>query len=619
MISVIVIINDDSEEWITKCISSILLQTYKNFEIICVINSSNPTLSLLKNLEKQNSQIKIIVNNISNDTNVMKNMGLTYSDGDHILFLDSTHTLYENSLEVISEICKKNIFDILIYTPNKQSFNTFKEGELFNTILKHENIESEKLFNYLKYNPQIVFSKNFIDKTKIKFFKESYFEGKNIFFLKTFFASESMIFLENPLIAPLKSTMTLKSDLNMDLFKKLIKNFIKNEKIYNKYKKEFWGYIFGKLFNLIYELRDETTKRNYFKESKLLFDEYYLDKKFYNDIHGSLDNMTLEFFNQTLEEVYYWPKKRDVLRRLINENFGPLTIAIKSPHPIGDHTWGDYFFALALKKSFEKRGFKVVIHELQNWYTEEDNEDIVVVLRGLSKYVPNEEHINVMWNISHPEAISIEEYNSYDITFISSFKHSKEMEKKLDTLVKPLLQCTDPEVFYQKVNEAYSEDILFVGRTRKVFREIIKDVSKTSHDFSVYGGGWEEYIDKKYIKAEFVPNEILNEYYSSCKILLNDHWEKMKELDFPSNRLFDALACGAFIISDNIPSAATLFENNIVTYDNYEDLDEKITFYLNNPNERDKKRKAGQALVLSKHTFDNRANEIIETLKNINF
>lgn len=366
-------------------------------------------------------------------------------------------------------------------------------------------------------------------------------------------------------------------------------------------------------------MRDETLKRNYFKDSKLLFDEYCFDRGYYADIQNSLDIMTWEFFNQTLEDVYYIPIKRAVSRRLVNENFGPLTIAIKSPHPIGEHDWGDYFFAIALKKSFEKRGFKVVIHELQNWYREEDNEDIVVVLRGLSKYIPNPKHINVMWNISHPEAISLEEYNSYDVVFISSIKYANEMDKKLDTVVKPLLQCTDPDVFYPNFNSKCSEDILFIGRTRKVFRDIIRDISKTNHDFSVYGGGWEEYIDKKFIKGEFVENDVLNQYYSSCKILLNDHWAKMRELDFPSNRLFDALACGAFIISDDIPSANDLFENNIVTYNSPEDLDKKISFYLNNEFERDKKRKAGRNIVLSKHTFDNRADDIIETLKNITF
>lgn len=60
--------------------------------------------------------------------------------------------------------------------------------------------------------------------------------------------------------------------------------------------------------------------------------------------------------------------------------------------------WGDYFYAIALKKALMKKGFNVVIHENGDWYGHE-NEDIVIVLRGLTKYNPNYDSINIMWNI----------------------------------------------------------------------------------------------------------------------------------------------------------------------------------------------------------------------------
>ena len=622
MISVIVVINNDYNEFLEECISSILIQNYTNFEIICVVNSSDETsLSILKNLEKVDERINIIVNNVLGDTYIMKNIGLKYAKGDFVLFLEPDVKLYDHSLDVLSEFCTTNSFDMLLYSDDWYNIEDFDKDYSFNHVKSHCEINIKNLFKLLNVDFWVFYNKKFLDKYNLKFLDDNYFEGNNLFFLGAFFSSHSIIFSQNNftqfISSPISSIKPL--DLNLNLFIHVIKIIEDNNDIYKYYKNDFWKYIFGSIFNYIYELRDESQKRIYFKESKLLFDECCFEKGFYNDIHNSLDIMVLEFFNQTIEDVCYTPIKRDISRRLVNENFGPLTIAIKSPHPIGEHTWGDYFFAIALKKSFEKRGFKVVIHELQNWDCEDDNEDIVMVLRGLSKYNPKPEHINIMWNISHPDVITLEEYNSYDAVFISSNKYSKEMDKKLDTIIKPLLQCTDPDVFYPKFNSEYSEDILFVGKTRKVFREIIKDISETSHDFSVYGEGWEEYIDKKYIKGDFIPNEILNQYYSSCKILLNDHWADMRDMDFPSNRLFDALACGALVISDEIASANDVFENNIITYKDSKDLDKKINFYLNNEKERNKKRNAGREIVLSKHTFDNRVDEIIETLKNITF
>ena len=309
--------------------------------------------------------------------------------------------------------------------------------------------------------------------------------------------------------------------------------------------------------------------------------------------------------------------KRNILEKLKNGSFNDINISIKTPNPQSDRRWGDYFYAVALKKSFEKKGFNVSIHEKEEWYNHE-NEDIVILLRGLTKYNLNYNSINIMWNISHPTEISRFEYEKYDIVFVASEKYAELLKKEVNTSVEPLLQCYDPDVFYPKENDDLkNNEVLFVGSTRHVFRDIIKDISNTNHDFSVFGPFWENFIDEKHIKGDFIPNDELNQYYSSCKILLNDHWEDMKELGFISNRLFDALGCGAFIISDKMSEVDALFEGNVVTYDGADDLNEKITYYLEHPNERNEKASKGREIVLNNHTFDQRVNEIIKYLKNL--
>lgn len=310
--------------------------------------------------------------------------------------------------------------------------------------------------------------------------------------------------------------------------------------------------------------------------------------------------------------------KPEIIKKIINKDYSNLKIAIKSPHPKGTTHWGDFFFSKALKKSFEKLGFNVVVQERDMWYDDEEI-DIAFVLRGLVDYNVDYSNINLMWNISHPEMVSKEEYEKYDQVFISSKKYADKLTDQINTNVSSLLQCTDPEVFYPENDNNISEEILFVGITRGVYREIVKDVLKTNHDVSVYGMGWDKYIDEKYIKGQFIPNEELHKYYSSCKILLNDHWEDMKEEDFPSNRLFDALACGTFVISDKIPSADTIFEGSIVTYDDAEDLNEKIDYYLAHEEERVKLAQKGQKIVLENHTFDNRVEEILSALCDLKF
>ena len=73
-----------------------------------------------------------------------------------------------------------------------------------------------------------------------------------------------------------------------------------------------------------------------------------------------------------------------------------------------------------------------------------------------------------------------------------------------------------------------------------------------------------------------MPNEDLPAVYSSVGVLLNDHWQTMHEWGFVSNRLFDALACGTPVISDDLPEIAGLFEGSVLTYRDATQLRELI-------------------------------------------
>ncbi len=97
--------------------------------------------------------------------------------------------------------------------------------------------------------------------------------------------------------------------------------------------------------------------------------------------------------------------------------------------------------------------------------------------------------------------------------------------------------------------------------------------------------------------AEYMDNDKVGQAYHDAKILLNDHWDDMREYGIISNRIFDALAVGAFVISDDIPEITTLFEGNVVTYQTKEDLKEKIDYYLEHTEERDRMAKRGQEIV----------------------
>jgi len=293
-------------------------------------------------------------------------------------------------------------------------------------------------------------------------------------------------------------------------------------------------------------------------------------------------------------------------------------IAIKIPATTWESVqeWGDYYIALGLKKEFEKKNCEVILQILPEWDSDDDDCDVIIVLRGLSKYKPKKQHFNIMWNISHPNEISTKEYNQYDYIFIASEFWAEEIGRQAHVPVETMLQCTDPKLFYPDPDSDYKHDLIFVGNSRKVFRKIIRDILPTDEDLAVYGANWEELIPKKYIKAEHIPNNELRKAYSSCKILLNDHWDDMREKGFLSNRIFDGFAAGAFIISDNVWGAGDVFGDTLITYDYPDELNSLIKNYLNNKEEKIKEIENVRNNVIKNHTFQKRVERILNVISN---
>jgi len=56
-----------------------------------------------------------------------------------------------------------------------------------------------------------------------------------------------------------------------------------------------------------------------------------------------------------------------------------------------------------------------------------------------------------------------------------------------------------------------------------------------------------------------VPNHQLGAMYAAAGVVLNDHWDDMRADGFVSNRLFDAAASGARVVTDDVAGLAGLF------------------------------------------------------------
>ena len=82
-------------------------------------------------------------------------------------------------------------------------------------------------------------------------------------------------------------------------------------------------------------------------------------------------------------------------------------------------------------------------------------------------------------------------------------------------------------------------------------------------------------------------------------------------------RTFETLGCKTFLLTNETENLNKLFNigEHLITYNSKDDLLEKVNYYLNNDNEREQIAENGYKWVLKNHTYDNRAKEIIQIVK----
>ena len=124
------------EKYLEKCLESIINNTYKNLEIICV-NDGSPdnSLAILKKFADQDSRI-IIIDQINQGVAAARNNGLKAAHGEYIAFVDSDDYVH------------KQYFETLVHCMD----TTGADAAVCNAVrVKPEESVSERYFRHIHY------------------------------------------------------------------------------------------------------------------------------------------------------------------------------------------------------------------------------------------------------------------------------------------------------------------------------------------------------------------------------------------------------------------------------------------------------------------------------------
>lgn len=311
---------------------------------------------------------------------------------------------------------------------------------------------------------------------------------------------------------------------------------------------------------------------------------------------------------------------REVWSRLRGRRRLHVAIKISAPDDWTGDVWGDVFFANDLAAAIRRQGHDAHVDRLNARIRpfRSYSDDVVIHLRGLVSTPPVPGAVNVLWIISHPDIVTVEEIESgYDVVYAASLKWAAEMSQVSAVPVTALLQATDPGQFHPATPGAdLSSDVLFVGKSRLIFRPIVRDALAVGADLTVYGDNWGPFIPDRYVKAEFLERSLVADAYRSARIVLNDHWEDMRIDGFLSNRLFDAAACGALVVTDDAAGIRDVFGDTVAVYSTPDELQALLdaSHLWPSPDERVAEgRRIGQL-----HSFESRARTILADASLVN-
>lgn len=135
----------NAEKNIETCLNSIVKQTYKDIEIICVNDGSkDETLSILNKYSQEDSRI-LVINKENSGPSDSRNLGLEYSTGKYIIFIDADDSIEKNMIENLVKKLIENKSELVFCN----FYNVNSNGKTKNKANLKRIFTSRK--NFLKY------------------------------------------------------------------------------------------------------------------------------------------------------------------------------------------------------------------------------------------------------------------------------------------------------------------------------------------------------------------------------------------------------------------------------------------------------------------------------------
>ena len=130
LISIIVPVYN-TEQYLSKCLDSLINQTYKNIEIICVNDgSTDNSADILNEYDKKDKRVRMISQK-NCGLSAARNTGLKNCCGEYVMFLDSDDWIDIDTCEKAYSVMEKYDTDLVLWSYVKEYENISKDKYIF--------------------------------------------------------------------------------------------------------------------------------------------------------------------------------------------------------------------------------------------------------------------------------------------------------------------------------------------------------------------------------------------------------------------------------------------------------------------------------------------------------
>ena len=169
----------NTEKYLRQCLDSVLNQTMKEIEVICVDDgSTDSSAEILKEYEANDDRVKVLYQD-NLGAGAARNKGLAIAKGEYLSFLDSDDFFEPEMLESIYDKCKKRSADIGVFKVKIYHEDTGKTTSSSNSFVVSNmpNIDSftpeemnETIFEtFQTWAWNKLFMRHFVEREKLSF------------------------------------------------------------------------------------------------------------------------------------------------------------------------------------------------------------------------------------------------------------------------------------------------------------------------------------------------------------------------------------------------------------------------------------------------------------------